>query len=173
MRTFDVSFVVGLNKLLSKRYSCRCITTPWRSCDLTIMYVYQAAFSRTWAVLRIILKEMSETYHYPSKTKHMEPVCILPVMYVTYCARYLNICYFRAVTSWWVRWRLKSPTSRLFAQPFVEAQIKENIKVPPDWAFARRIHWWPVDSPHQRASNAQNVSIWWRHHVTFDIAQTT
>ena len=32
-------------------------------------------------------------------------------------------------------------------------------------AFVRGIHWWPVDSPPwQRASNAENVSIWWRHH---------
>ena len=28
------------------------------------------------------------------------------------------------------RWRLKSPVFRLFAQPFVQAQIKENINVP-------------------------------------------
>ena len=31
------------------------------------------------------------------------------------------------------RWRLKSPTSRLFIHPFVQAQIKENIKVPRHW----------------------------------------
>ena len=35
-----------------------------------------------------------------------------------------------------------SPASRLFAQPFVQAQIKENIKFPR--------HPWPVDSPHKR-----------------------
>ena len=29
-------------------------------------------------------------------------------------------------------------------------------------AFVRGIHRWPVNS--QRASNAENVSIWWRHH---------
>ena len=32
-------------------------------------------------------------------------------------------------------------------------------------AFVRGIHRWPVNSPAQRASNAENVSIWWRHHV--------
>ena len=37
------------------------------------------------------------------------------------------------MTSYWVRWRLKSPVSRLFAQPFVQAQIKENIKAPRHW----------------------------------------
>ena len=34
------------------------------------------------------------------------------------------------VTSQWGQWPLKSPASRLFAQPFVQAQIKENIKAP-------------------------------------------
>ena len=36
--------------------------------------------------------------------------------------------------SWWARWPLKSPASRLFTQTFIQA------------------------------SNAENVSIWWRHH---------
>ena len=30
---------------------------------------------------------------------------------------------------------LKSPASRLFAQPFVHAQIKENTKVPCHWSL--------------------------------------
>ena len=34
------------------------------------------------------------------------------------------------VTSWWTRWHLKSPACRLFTQPSVHAQIKENIKAP-------------------------------------------
>ena len=34
------------------------------------------------------------------------------------------------MTSKWARWRLKSPASRLFTQPFIQAQIKENIKAP-------------------------------------------
>ena len=37
------------------------------------------------------------------------------------------------VTSWWARWRLKSPAFRLYTQPFVQAQIKENIKAPRHW----------------------------------------
>ena len=31
------------------------------------------------------------------------------------------------VKSQWARWRLKSPASRLFTQPAIQAQIKENI----------------------------------------------
>ena len=37
------------------------------------------------------------------------------------------------VTSEWARWRLKSPASRLFTQPFIQAQIKENINAPRHW----------------------------------------
>ena len=35
--------------------------------------------------------------------------------------------------SGWARWRLKSPSSRLFTQPFIQEQIKENIKAPRHW----------------------------------------
>ena len=55
----------------------------------------------------------------------------------------------------------KLPVSRLVAKPFAETQIKENIKAP-----RRRPLW--VEStggfPSQRTTNAENVSIWWRHH---------
>ena len=33
----------------------------------------------------------------------------------------------------WAPWHLKSPASRLFTQPFVQAQIKEIIKAPRHW----------------------------------------
>ena len=70
------------------------------------------------------------------------------------------------VTSKWALWRLKSPASRLFTQPFDQAQIKENSKAPRHWL------WWgnsPVTGgfPAQKDRNAENVSIWWRHHIRF------
>ena len=37
------------------------------------------------------------------------------------------------VTSKWAQWRLKSPISPLFTKPFIQAQIKENIKAPRHW----------------------------------------
>ena len=40
---------------------------------------------------------------------------------------------FITMTSEWSRWHLKSPASRLFTQPFVQAQIQENIKAPHHW----------------------------------------
>ena len=37
------------------------------------------------------------------------------------------------MTSYWARWRLKSPVSRLFTQTLIQAQIKENINAPRHW----------------------------------------
>ena len=62
-----------------------------------------------------------------------------------------------------MRWRLKSTASRLFTQPFIQAQIKENIKIPHHWPFYGNSQV-TGEFPSNRASNAENVSIWWRHH---------
>ena len=59
-----------------------------------------------------------------------------------------------------MRWRFKSPASWLFTQPFIQAQINENIKAPRRWPL-----WGEFTGefpPPQMASNAENVSIWWR-----------
>ena len=52
-----------------------------------------------------------------------------------------------------------------FVHPFIQTHIKEIIKAPRHWPL-----WYGnpplTDSPHKRASNAENVSIWWRHHVS-------
>ena len=65
--------------------------------------------------------------------------------------------------SQWPRRRLKSPASRLFTQSFIRAQIKENIKAPRHWPLCGEITR-TGEFPAQRASNAENVSIWWRHY---------
>ena len=52
------------------------------------------------------------------------------------------------MTSKWAWWRPKSPASRLFTQPFLLVQIKENIKAPRHWLLCGElIHRWPVNSP--------------------------
>ena len=53
----------------------------------------------------------------------------------------------------------QSPMSRLLMQPFVRAQIKENIKTPRHWEE------FLTGFPSQRVSKAENISIWWRHHT--------
>ena len=52
---------------------------------------------------------------------------------------------------------------RLFIQPFIQAQIKENIKAPRHWLCQRNSPV-TVEFLAQRASNAENAFIWWRHH---------
>ena len=45
-------------------------------------------------------------------------------------------------------WRLKSPASPLFTQPFIRAHIKRNTKAPRHWPlcgeFTGDPHKWPV-----------------------------
>ena len=70
------------------------------------------------------------------------------------------------LTSKWGRWHLKLPASRLFTQRFIQAQITENIKALCHWPLCGEFTG-TGEYPAQRASNAENVSIWWRHHVLF------
>ena len=67
------------------------------------------------------------------------------------------------VTSQRVRRCLKSPASRLFTEPFVQVQIKGNIKALCHWSLWGEFTGdWKF--PAKRTSNAENVSILWRHH---------
>ena len=57
------------------------------------------------------------------------------------------------LTSWWARRRLKSPASRLFTQPFIQTQIKENIKAPRHWPLCGEFtgdRWIPSTNGQQR-----------------------
>ena len=46
-------------------------------------------------------------------------------------------------------------------QPFLQAQIKENIEGPRYWPLRGEL---TGEFPTQMARNAENVSIWWRYH---------
>ena len=52
--------------------------------------------------------------------------------------------------------------SQITGVSVVQAQIKESIKASRYWTL-RGIHRWPDGFPSQRASKAENVSIWWCH----------
>ena len=67
------------------------------------------------------------------------------------------------MTSSWARWRLKLPAPSLFTQPFIQAQIKQNIKASRHWPLCVEFtgdRWIPA----QMTNNTETVSIWWRHH---------
>ena len=52
----------------------------------------------------------------------------------------------------------------IVAWPFVQAQIKENIKAPHHWPLCEENPPGTEGFPSQMASNVENVSIWLRHH---------
>ena len=72
------------------------------------------------------------------------------------------------MTSWWAWWRLKSPASRLFTQPFIQGADQRNIKALRHWPLCGEFtgtrgtgdRWFPRTKGQYRG----NVSIWWRHH---------
>ena len=66
---------------------------------------------------------------------------------------------------------LNSPASRLFTQPFIQTQIKENIKAPRHWPLCGEFTG-TGEFPAQGVSYAENVSIWWRHHGTNTLTVT-
>ena len=45
-----------------------------------------------------------------------------------------------------------------------QAQLKENIEAPRHWLLWGKNHRLQVSSPHKKACNVENISIWWRHH---------
>ena len=55
----------------------------------------------------------------------------------------------------------------MFTQPFIQTHIKENIKAPRHWPLCGEFTG-TGEFPAQRASYAENVSIWWRHHVYYE-----
>ena len=70
------------------------------------------------------------------------------------------------VSIWWRHhdgFNYLFPASLLFTQPFIQKQIKENIKAPRHWPLCGEVTG-TGEFPAQRASYAENVSIWWRHH---------
>ena len=57
------------------------------------------------------------------------------------------------------------PIPRLFTlKPFIQTQIKENIKAPRHWPLCGEFtgDWW---IPCTNGQWPENVSIWWRHHA--------
>ena len=53
----------------------------------------------------------------------------------------------------------------IVSQPFIQTQIKENIKAPRQWPLCAGNSPGTAEFPAQMASNAENVSTCWRHHV--------
>ena len=83
------------------------------------------------------------TFNFISNLAHSHKRLLVSIWVVLSCGSQMDI----TMTSEWARWRLKSPASRLFTQPFIRVQIKENIKAPRHWPLCGEFtgpHKWPV-----------------------------
>ena len=72
---------------------------------------------------------------------------------------------FITVTSWRTRWRVRSTATLLFAQPFVQAQIKENIKAPRHrhlWGESTGDRWIPLTKGQLRGKCFYLMTSSWR-----------
>ena len=66
------------------------------------------------------------------------------------------------MTLQWARWGLKSTASLLFTQSFFQSQKKSKLRV---IGLCEENSLVAGEFPAQGASNAENVSFWWRHYV--------
>ena len=108
----------------------------YRLAQLTLQCV---PLIRAWLVVSRVLSEVGFVrycYYHAGKLHYHRSRMIVPMWFIT-------------VTSQWARWRLKSPTSRLFTQAFIQAQIKNKHQSSASLAFVRGIHRWPVNTPHR------------------------
>ena len=77
--------------------------------------------------------------------------------------RMINI----TMTSYWERWRLKSPASRLFTQSFIQTQIKENIKAARHWPLCGEFtgdRWIPRTNGQLRGKCVHLMTSSWNYH---------
>ena len=98
---------------------------------------------------------------YPKKNDHGSPFVVFSDLGQVDLTHFRQHC-FITVTSWWARWRLKSPAYRLVTQPFLVCSSKKTSKLCVTGLCEGNS---PVtgEFPAQRAGKAGNVSIWWRH----------
>ena len=69
--------------------------------------------------------------------------------------------YFSGLLYWQGGDHRVSPVSVKLPEEYIQAQIKENIKAPRRWPLCGEF---TGDFPVHMASDAENVSNWWRHH---------
>ena len=114
----------------------RLLALSWNQGEsLVSLYNMVIVLSVFWAVSnngKISIKLFIESIHW--KTAFVVCASLSRPSYLyngNHCCRWSH----RGITmtSLWARWRLKSLVFRLFTQPCVQVQIKENIKVPRHW----------------------------------------
>ena len=130
----------NVNLLYIQRHTC--VLWVWYT-----SYVNAVSFEGKWCTIFFLIDIYIYIYQcFPkiSITERGDYVCNTFSRWLVSCSSTGLI----TVTSQWMRWRLKSSACRLFAQPFVQAQIKKNQSSAP-LAFFMGIHRGPMDSPHK------------------------
>ena len=120
--------------------------------------------SRSWKMIKIAniflcIYEINKHYMYKGYSHKAPTIRLLTSYAVMPCLCLNNI----TVTSYWARWRHKSPASPLFTQPFIRCRSKKASKLSVTGLCVGNSPG-TGEFPAQMASNAENVSIWWRHH---------
>ena len=174
-RSFDAFFDLRLNKRQSKQSKRRWFKTPSRHCNVIkfsmIPHSHHCITGPLWmeSPSQWAMNAVHSCFLWCFLVKAFNQTVEVPMILEAMAlgrhrkdqAHPVKICndFYKSitVTSWWARWRLKSSASRLFTPPFIQAQTKENIKYLRHWPL-----WGKFTA--QRASNAENVSIWFRHH---------
>ena len=128
----------------------------------------------SWPFIQVRIKEnIKAPYHWPLCGEFTDDRWI-PVQMASNGGK----C-FHLMTSWWSMVASHITGISIVTQPFIQVHIKENIEAPHNWPLWREFtsdRWIPLTKgqlrspatggfPPQRASNAENVSIWWRHHA--------
>ena len=112
-------------------------------------------------------------FYAPSSTNQIYRCCIAMPTNLCHVTPYGRMTYMHkwtelfaldiTVTPQWEQWRLKSPKCRLFAHRLFRRRSKKMSKLRVTGLYEGN----PSvigGFPSQRTSNAENVSIWWRHH---------
>ena len=123
MSVFDI-FAVSYQDWQSWKGFCQHIFTEKSSMILSAAYtaVYESvAFHCTYTIKRL-----------PGDAITIMWNSVLPIEVDTGHIKVIIM-----VTSEWGQWRLKSPASVSLAHPFLQAQIKENVKAPRHWLLWR------------------------------------
>ena len=117
-------------QILLDSMTCPC---PWylllarySSCEVTTYNSIQSSYEHArWTMSLEIYNTTHDSHLFGSNTLYLSYLC---PNYARYIESWLqNMIRHISVTSWWARWRLKSPASRLFTQPLFSRRIK-NIK---------------------------------------------
>ena len=119
----------------------------WKTCSLNLSQTIIISISTSWIwpqgdiikknISTIISKTMFQNKETTAWISNYTPTNFTGCNYFSMTLNSLMTAHISPYCGWSLQrrhnGRLKSPASPLFTQPFIEAQIKENIKAPRHW----------------------------------------